>query len=60
MRRSIKAIGAAVLTAALITNQAQACTPVPSDIMAPRWPIVGETLHFHQDDLFACPTSAAP
>ena len=31
MRRAIKTIGAAVLAAALIAGQAQACTPVPGE-----------------------------
>lgn len=57
MRRSIKAIGAAVLAAALITSQAQACTPVPGNVMVPHWPGVGEFLVFHNDyDAGVCPT----
>jgi hypothetical protein len=46
MRRSIKAIGAAILTAALITGQAIACVPVSGDVLVPHWPVVGEQIRF--------------
>lgn len=55
MRTLVKTIGAAVLVAALIAgNQARACTPVASNVLAPRWPIVGEVLRFPHAGPYGC------
>ena len=54
---AIKTAGMAVLCAALITSQVQACTPVPGSAMVPHWAGVGEFLVFHNEhDAGVCPT----
>ena len=46
MKKISKTLGVAALAAALIAGQAQACTPVPGNVLVPHWPIAGEQIRF--------------